>query len=118
MTRASTLNLGIRYDRYRTFLPEQAGPSGGSFNPATFRTRRSNLKTFNYPVPRIGVIYDLTGAGRTVIKFNYARYWRNSGDRHRQPGEPQQPGLLEALRLDRRYEPGPTPGRGNGIYDV
>ena len=27
-----TLNLGIRYDRYRTFLPEQEGPPVGRFN--------------------------------------------------------------------------------------
>ena len=29
--------------------------------------------------PRIGVVYDLTGAGKTVLKFNYGTFWWNPG---------------------------------------
>jgi hypothetical protein len=76
-----TLNLGIRFDRYRSFLPEQQGPSGGRFSAATPTqyAEVSNVKTFNHPVPRLGLIYDVTGQGRTVIKANYAQYFWNPG---------------------------------------
>ncbi|MGD9903143.1 MAG: TonB-dependent receptor, partial [Vicinamibacterales bacterium] len=76
-----TLNVGLRFDRYRSFLPEQQGPSGGRFTAATPTqyAEVSNVKTFNHPVPRIGLIYDVTGQGRTVIKANYAQYFWNPG---------------------------------------
>lgn len=76
-----TFNIGIRFDQYRSFLPEQEGPSGGRFAPATATkyAEVSNVKTFSHPVPRIGLIYDVTGKGRTVIKANYAKYFWNPG---------------------------------------
>jgi hypothetical protein len=75
-----TFNLGLRFDRYRTFLPEQVGPPAGRFNPTQLTFPEiSDVKTFNHAVPRIGMVYDLTGAGRTVIKANYALYAWNPG---------------------------------------
>ena len=76
-----TVNVGLRFDRYRSFLPEQEGPSGGRFAAATATpyAEVSNVKTFNHPVPRIGIIYDVTGEGRTVVKANYAQYFWNPG---------------------------------------
>jgi hypothetical protein len=76
-----TLNLGLRFDRYRSFLPEQQGPSGGRFTTGapTQYAAVNDVKTFNHPVPRIGLIYDVTGEGRTVIKANYAQYFWNPG---------------------------------------
>ncbi len=76
-----TVNIGIRFDQYRSFLPEQEGPSGGPFAPASPQTYAEigDVKTFNHPVPRIGLIYDVTGEGRTVIKANYAQYFWNPG---------------------------------------
>jgi hypothetical protein len=60
-----TLNIGLRFDRYRSFLPEYAAVN--------------DVKTFNHPVPRIGLIFDVTGQGRTVVKANYAKYFWNPG---------------------------------------
>lgn len=75
-----TLNLGLRFDRYRAFLPEQQGPPVGRFNATQLQFPAvDNVVTFNQPVPRIGMVYDLTGAGRTVIKANYGRYAWNPG---------------------------------------
>ena len=48
----------------------------------------SDVKTFNHPVPRIGLIFDVTGEGRTVIKANYATYFWNPGTDIRQPVNP------------------------------
>lgn len=75
-----TLNLGIRFDRYRAFKPEQDGPPVGRFNTTQVHFAAvDNLKTYNLPAPRIGLVYDITGAGRTVFKFNVGRYWWNPG---------------------------------------
>lgn len=75
-----TLNLGVRFDRYRTFLPEQEGPPVGRFNDTQLSFPEiSNVKTFNEVVPRLGMVYDLTGQGRTVVKANYALYAWNPG---------------------------------------
>ena len=81
MTSRLTMNVGLRFDRYRSFLPEQEGPSGGRFTAATptHYEEVSDVKTFNHPVPRIGLIFDVTGEGRTVIKANYAKYFWNPG---------------------------------------
>ncbi len=81
MTSRLTMNVGLRFDRYRSFLPEQEGPSGGRFTAATptHYDEVSDVKTFSHPVPRIGLIFDVTGEGRTVIKANYATYFWNPG---------------------------------------
>jgi outer membrane receptor protein involved in Fe transport len=75
-----TFNLGLRFDRYRAFLPEQEGPPVGPFNTTQVSFAEvSNAKTFNLPVPRLGLVFDLTGEGRTVLKANYAQYAWNPG---------------------------------------
>lgn len=72
-----TLTPGLRYDRYREFLPEQVHPVG-PFNPTEdVFPAVDNVITWNVFAPRLGVTYDLLGNGRTVLKFNYARYYWN-----------------------------------------
>jgi len=63
-----TLNLGLRFDRYQVFLPEQQHAKAQIF-PAV-----DNLIARNLLAPRIGAAYDVS-AGRTILKFNYGRYW-------------------------------------------
>ena len=74
-----TVNLGLRYDRYRLFLPAQERPVS-RFSPqaATFAAV-DNIQTFNHVVPRLGLIYDLAGNGKTVLKANFGRYFFNPG---------------------------------------
>jgi outer membrane receptor protein involved in Fe transport len=74
-----SLNLGVRFDRYRNFLPEQEHPVG-RFNPVaqTF-PEIANTNTFNTFGPRFGMTYNLSGDGKTVAKFNIGRYWWNPG---------------------------------------
>jgi hypothetical protein len=75
-----TLNLGLRFDRYRNFLPAQEGPPVGRFNDVQLSFAEvGDVNTFNQPVPRLGMVYDLTGQGRTVIKANYGLYAWNPG---------------------------------------
>ena len=74
-----TLNLGARIDRYRAFSPEQEHPAS-RFNPTaqTFAAV-DNYISWNLPAPRLGMTYDLTGDGKTVIKANFGTYWWNPG---------------------------------------
>ena len=75
-----TLNIGVRYDRYRNFLPEQEGPPVGRFNPTQLSfPANDNVNTYNNVVPRLGMVLDLTGQSRTVLKANYALYAWNPG---------------------------------------
>ena len=74
-----TATVGLRFDRYRAFLPAQEH-AAGRFNPApiTF-SAQDNVVTFNLFAPRLGMTYDVQGNGRTVLKFNYGKYWFNPG---------------------------------------
>jgi hypothetical protein len=69
-----TLNLGVRFDRYRVFLPQQRHPAG-RFNPVsqTFAAI-DNLIDWNVLTPRLGAALDLAGDGRTIVKLSYGRY--------------------------------------------
>ena len=70
-----TLNLGLRFDRYRVFLPDQAHPPG-QFNP-TLQTFPAvdNLIDWNVLAPRIGLIHDFAADGKTLAKLSYGQYW-------------------------------------------
>ncbi len=77
-----TVNLGLRFDRYRAFLPAQEHPAGQSSNrswPRQVFAARSNLIGWNVVAPRVGVSQDLTGDGRTLLKATYGRYWLPPG---------------------------------------
>jgi hypothetical protein len=73
-THRLTMNIGLRVDRFRIFLPRQQHPAG-RFNP----TPQSfgavpNLVDWNVAAPRVGSSYDLTGGGRTILKSSYGLY--------------------------------------------
>jgi hypothetical protein len=74
-----TFNIGARLDRYRAYSPEQEHPVS-RFNPTaqTFAAV-DNYISWNLPAPRIGMTFDVTGDGRTVLKANYGTYWWNPG---------------------------------------
>ena len=74
-----TANIGVRFDRYRAFLPAQVHDAG-RFNPAPIDfPENTNVVDFNLFAPRLGITYDVRGDGRTVAKFNYGNYWWNPG---------------------------------------
>jgi hypothetical protein len=74
-----SLNLGIRFDKYSGFLPEQEHPAG-RFNPtAVSFPAQDDVFGWNLFSPRAGITYDLAGNGRTVLKLNYGQYWWNPG---------------------------------------
>jgi hypothetical protein len=70
-----TLNLGVRFDRFRVFLPEQHHPAG-QFNPAArIFSAVDNVADWNVIAPRIAASYDLLGNGRTILKVSYGFHW-------------------------------------------
>ncbi|MBI3493825.1 MAG: TonB-dependent receptor [Acidobacteria bacterium] len=77
----ATLNLGLRWDYYKVWTPEQqqlANTIGPLSIPAvTFP--ETTYVTWNSIAPRVGVTYDLRGTGKSVIKVNYGFYRFNPG---------------------------------------
>jgi hypothetical protein len=75
-----TVNLGVRLDRIRIFLPAQEHPAG-RFSP----TPRSfdavpNLADWNVAAPRVAASVDLRGDGRTILKASYGFHWLPPGN--------------------------------------
>ena len=74
-----TFNIGARFDRYRAFSPEQDHPVS-RYNPTAIHFDAvDNYISWNNPAPRLGMTYDITGDGKTVLKANYGTYWWNPG---------------------------------------
>jgi hypothetical protein len=108
-----TVNPGVRYDRYKGWLPEQeqiAGQTGPVVVPAkTFAER--DMFTWNQIAPRLGMVFDLTGNGKTVVKANYGLYWHNPGAGTAGNANPNQSEKYEQwgwndINLDKRWQPG------------
>jgi Carboxypeptidase regulatory-like domain len=69
-----TLNLGVRYDFYRTDYPAQSlGPT--VYTPSRNVTfQAGEIASFRDVTPKLGVVYDLFGNGRTALKASLAKY--------------------------------------------
>ncbi|MEO8680351.1 MAG: carboxypeptidase regulatory-like domain-containing protein [Vicinamibacterales bacterium] len=77
----ATLNAGVRYDRYKGWLPEQQ-QLAASTGPVSVQAKtfpETTFYTWNQVAPRIGFIFDLTGDGKTIFKANYGLFWHNPG---------------------------------------
>ena len=68
LSRKLTLNVGVRYDRYSSFLPEQGNPGTGPFATKNIFAYKgeSNYPIYSTLVPRVSAVYDLTGEGRVA----------------------------------------------------
>ncbi|MFN8062826.1 MAG: TonB-dependent receptor [Vicinamibacterales bacterium] len=71
MSRRVTLNLGVRLDRHQPFYPTQTGPTGQTFQGV------DKVLVWNNVGPRLGVSYDVTGDGRTVVKASFGQFYLN-----------------------------------------
>jgi hypothetical protein len=74
-----TLNLGLRFDRYRVFLPAATHPAGRFSPTAQTFAAVDDVIDWNAPAPRIGVVFDLSGDGKTLAKVHYGLYRYNPG---------------------------------------
>jgi hypothetical protein len=120
-TGRSTINLGLRYDRYHGWLPEQQ-VIGATVGPVTVvgstQAERDLYTMSNLFAPRLGYVYDLSGNGKTVVKANYGFYWHNPGVGISQNANPNiasksatytwndQAGCAGCINGDKRWQPG------------
>jgi hypothetical protein len=79
LTSRLSVNLGVRYDHYRNFLPAQEHAAFAYTTSDIVFPAVDNLNTWNVTAPRVGVSYALTADGKTLIKANYGQYWWNPG---------------------------------------
>jgi hypothetical protein len=83
LKRHLTLNLGIRYDRFTTYYPAQTTDANLTF-PQLFQAGHTfpasgNIADWNTVSPRIGVAFDPTGKGTSVLRFGYGIYYIMQG---------------------------------------
>ena len=88
MSRKLTLNVGVRFDRYSSFLPEQGNPGTGPFATKNIFEYKGegNFPIYQTLVPRISAVYDLTGEGRLAVRASYGRYVGGSSGASANPG--------------------------------
>jgi Carboxypeptidase regulatory-like domain len=89
-----TLSLGLRYDHYKSHVPEQTQLANtlGGIQVLAREFPAQTFFTWDSVVPRAGLTYDLTGNGRTVVKFNYGFFRHNPGPGVAVAGNPNQAG--------------------------
>jgi Carboxypeptidase regulatory-like domain len=90
-----TANVGLRWDSFATSNPPQDHPAGTFGTPwaapaagtdpflwtgAAVSYPRVNTGTWRDFAPRVGIVWDLLGNGKTVYKASYGRYNYTPGD--------------------------------------
>ena len=68
-----TLNIGLRFDRYANFSPEQGNPGTGPFS-TEITYPKTDYSTFNDLAPRVSLVYDVLGDTQTALKVSYGRF--------------------------------------------
>jgi hypothetical protein len=74
LTPRMTLNAGVRFDRYSSWLPEQGNPGTGPWATPNIQTEQHGFPVYSALSPRLSFIYDLAGNGRVALKASYGRY--------------------------------------------
>ena len=112
-----TLNIGLRMDRQSggirehmipgTSIPVAEDIEGMNLNWAPLTQPATDLPfSFSFFSPRIGLIWDLSGNGRTVAKANFALY-----------GSVLDAGYIDTLRIDSYHELDWYDDNGNDMAD-
>ena len=106
-----TVNAGVRWDRYSAYLPEQEQLAGsnGPVNVQALKFAEEDLLTWNAFAPRLGMTYDFSGTGKSVLKANYGLFWHNPGVTLAADANPNQASKTETyqwndLNGNRRYD--------------
>jgi hypothetical protein len=95
-----TVNAGVRWDYYRNYEPDQPIRSDAPFNAFFYQGaplpngyaiaptypglkipgRQTILRYPALVVPRLGVAWDITGSGNTVLRLNWGRFYSSPGN--------------------------------------
>jgi hypothetical protein len=68
-----TINAGVRWQMFRGVIPQQTSQAGRFVPQRTF-AKLDNIPNWKDYTPRLAVVYDLFGDGRTAIKANVSKY--------------------------------------------
>ena len=71
-----TLNPGVRFELFNTYVPEQGSPAG-RFVPMRHFDKIEDLPNWRDVAPRFGAVYDLFDDGKTAVKFHVGKYMRS-----------------------------------------
>jgi hypothetical protein len=84
-----TINLGLRGDAWEMYIPAQSSPDTPlcgyygerypQFCARSFDAQNNLVDWFNV-APRVGVIWDVSGNGRTALKASFGRFYANVGN--------------------------------------
>jgi len=108
-----TMIGGVRLDRYRGWLPEQRqiAATVGPVSVAAKTFPEREFYSWNKVAPRFGVVYDLSGDGKMVVKANYGFFWHSPGIGVSNEGNPNTPNKSATYTWndrngDRQWQPG------------
>jgi Carboxypeptidase regulatory-like domain len=71
--RRLTVNAGLRWEYLNSQVVAQTSPAG-RFVPARSAPENLNLPSWKDFAPRFQAVYDITGSGKTAVKFSLNRY--------------------------------------------
>jgi hypothetical protein len=78
MTKQIVFNLGVRFDRYATGIPSQSRVASQFASAGTFPALQTG--TWNEFAPRIGMVWNIFGDNKTVLRMSWGRFDHAVGD--------------------------------------
>lgn len=106
--RRITLNLGVRYDYFNSYVPAQE-QAATRFLPAFSFAEVADVPSWHDVSPRLGAAYDLFGSGKTAIKGSIGRYVLSESLRFATSNNPLNTVVTSVARTwddgDRDYRP-------------
>lgn len=84
--RRLTINAGLRFDRFSSYLPEQGSKGENPFFPKVVYPERHDFPIYSKIVPRLSLAYDISGNGKLAFKASFGRYTNSSSSPSSQPG--------------------------------
>jgi hypothetical protein len=73
-----TFNLGLRFDRYAGYYPQQGNPGTGPYAEKTVFAARDVTGFHNF-VPRFSIAWDVFGNTKTALKASWGKFSENVG---------------------------------------